>query len=89
MLFNANCTLDELIEALQEVRDEVGGDAEVRMVTQHNWPLEYTVFGVSTGAQINADEDSLDDGDVSDDNVVYLVEGTQLGYGSKRAWGAC
>lgn len=78
-------TLDELIEQLREHRDNLGGDVEVRLMTQPNWPFENTVAGVVSSAEIN-EQDELDDSDVESDSVIYIVEGTQLGYGSKRAW---
>ncbi len=87
-------TIDELIEHLEEYRDTIGGDAEVRLMTQQSWPFEYSLHGVCSGEEINDfhDDDSPevdeDDEDVTDDNIFYLVEGTQLGYGSKRAWDA-
>jgi hypothetical protein len=40
---------------------------------------------LASGAEINASDED-DDGDVEADAVLYLVEGSQLGYGSKRAW---
>ena len=80
-------TLNEMIERLEEYRDELGEDCELRLMTQQNWPFENAITGLVSGAEINeADED--DDADVGDDQVVYIVEGTQLGYGSKRAWDA-
>lgn len=82
-------TIDELIERLEEYRDAIGGDAEVRLMTQSNWPFENRVFGVASAEEINdaSDEDDPeDDGDVDDERVVYICEGEQLGYGSKRAW---
>ena len=82
-------TIDDLIERLEQYRDEMGGGAEVRLMTQQNWPFENTLAGICSGEEINgaADEDDPDDdGDVGEENVVYLVEGTQLGYGTKRAW---
>jgi hypothetical protein len=78
-----------LIERLEEYRDEIGGDAEVRMMTQQNWPFENSICGLASGAEINAHIDSDDDepdDDVEDDNILYIVEGSQLKYGSKRAW---
>lgn len=79
-------TINELIERFEDYRDEIGGDAEVRLMTQQNWPFENTITGLVSGQEINdADEDGTDE-DVEDDAVVYIVEGTQLGYGSKRAW---
>jgi hypothetical protein len=81
-------TIDELIGRLEEYRDELGGDAEVRLMTQQNWPFENGIVGLASGAEINdgGDDDSEDDGDVGDDDVVYICEGTQLCYGTKRAW---
>jgi hypothetical protein len=89
--FGSACSLGELIEALEELRSEYGDDAEVRLMTQQNWPFENSICRITTGADINAsdeDEDSEDseDDDVEGDNVIYIVEGRQLGYGSKAAW---
>jgi hypothetical protein len=78
-------TIDELIERLEEYRDDLGGDTEVRLMTQQNWPFENTVAGLASGQEIN-DRDDGEDEDVDDDLVVFIVEGQQLGYGSKRAW---
>ncbi|MFM7974552.1 MAG: hypothetical protein ACKO8U_05705 [Pirellula sp.] len=83
-------TIDELIARLEDYRDEIGGDAEVRLMTQQNWPFENLIYGLASGAEINDydedDEDGGDDDDVSEDAVLFIVEGQQLGYGTKRAW---
>jgi len=82
-------TIDELIERLEDYRGDFGGDAEVRLMTQSNWPFENDIFGLASGQEINdaADEDGpTDDGDVEADQVVYICEGQQLCYGTKRAW---
>ena len=81
-------TIDQLIERLEEYRDLIGGDAEVRLMTQQQWPFENTIVGVCSGEEINdaADDDPDDDGDVDADAVLYIVEGQQLEYGTKRAW---
>ena len=82
----------ELIERLEEYRDLHGEDCEVRLMTQQNWPFENAITGLVSGAEINdAEADDDDEGvdtgtDVETDAVVYIVEGEQLGYGSKRAW---
>jgi hypothetical protein len=83
-------TINELIERLEDYRDELGGDAEVRLMTQSNWPFENDIFGLASGAEINdeGDDDPNDDGDVEADDVVYICEGQQLCYGTKRAWQA-
>lgn len=85
-------TLDTLIEILNDYREEHGGDAEVRLMTQQNWPFENRIVGVTSGTEMNdAAEDEEDDDaqDVSDDNMIYIVEGGQICYGSKRAWETC
>ena len=83
-------TIDELIARLEDYRDEIGGDAEVRLMTQQNWPFENTICGLTSGAEINDfdeyDEDGGDAEDAADDSVLFIVEGRQLGYGTKRAW---
>jgi hypothetical protein len=82
-------TIDELIARLEDYRDEIGGDAEVRLMTQQNWPFENSIYGLASGAEINDyDEDEADGGDddAAEDAVLFIVEGQQLGYGTKRAW---
>lgn len=81
-------TISEMIERLEEYRDELG-DIEVRLMTQSHYPFENAIAGVVSAVEINAagdEEVPEDDGDVDDDNVLYIVEGQQLGYGTKRAW---
>ena len=81
-------TINELIERLEEYRDEIGGDTEVRLMTQENWPFENSIRGLCSGKEISESGDSDDDdsdGD-ADASVVYIVEQDQLGYGTKRAW---
>lgn len=79
-------TINELLERLEDYRDEIGGDAEVRLMTQQNWPFENTIFGLVSGEEINDAPFEDDDDDVEADQILYICEGEQLGYGSKRAW---
>lgn len=79
-------TVSQLIERLEEYRKAMGDDIEVRLMTQQEWPFENTILGVASGEEINATDDAEEDEDVDDENVVYIVERDQLGYGSKRAW---
>ena len=79
-------SLRNLIEMLEEAAVGLGDDAEVRLMLQQNWPFENSIFGLASGKDINASEDDDEDEDVDSDNVLYIVEGEQLGYGSKRAW---
>ena len=78
-------TIDELIERLEEYRDALGGEAEVRLMTQQNWPFENEIIGLASGEEINEPDDGEDE-DVDEDSVVFIVEGQQRCYGSKRAW---
>ena len=82
-------TIDQLIGRLEEYRETLGGETEVRLMTQQNWPFENEITGLASGEEINAvcpPEDACDDQDVPDDAVVYIVEGAQRCYGSGRAW---
>ena len=64
-------TIDELIERLEEYRDEIGGDTEVRLMTQENWPFENSIRGLCSGKEISESG--------------YSDEQDQIGYGTKRA----
>lgn len=81
-------TIDELIERLEEYRDDLGGDAEVRLMTQQNWPFENAIAGLASLKEIRDADDPEDEGDDEGaaELVVYIVEGQQLGYGIKDAW---
>ena len=80
-------TVSQLIESLEEYRDEYG-DLEVRLMTQQNWPFENTVAGLASAVEIAeaANDEDPKDGDTEPAPVLYIVEGQQLGYGTKRAW---
>jgi hypothetical protein len=59
-------TIDELIERLEDYRDELGSDCEVRLMTQQNWPfkpveaIDYHSFKfVGFGLQIDEGRDNL------------------------------
>ena len=81
-------TINELIERLEEYRDQIGGDAEVRLMTKQDWPFKNSFTDGCSGEDINdaADDDLDDNGDVDADAVLYIVKGQQLGYGTQRAW---
>ena len=87
-------TLQELIERLEEYRDLLGEEAEVRLMTQQNWPFENTIRGVVASVELREyhfaqlDPDEIDPEALEEelDPILYLVEGGQLGYGDKAAW---
>ncbi len=77
----------ELIEILEEMDPE----AEVLIGSQENWPFEYDVAGVVTREEVVEDADDEDAPERTDGtalNDVFIVEGTQLRYGSNRMWKA-
>ena len=82
-------TIDQLMGRLEEYREALGGETEVRLMTQQNWPFENEITGLASGEEINDacdSEDTDDDQDVDEDAVVFIVEGQQRCYGSGRAW---
>jgi hypothetical protein len=74
----------DLIELLEDQDPE----AEVLIMTRESWPFENAVAGVASREEIvdsEPDEDAgTDDGTAPND--VFIVEGSQLRYGSKAAW---
>ena len=85
-------TIDRMIQLLEDFRHEHGGDAEIRLMTQQNWPFENGVYGVTSKRELDAEEagdcedDDADGCEPDGANVVYIVEGDQICYGDKRAW---
>lgn len=65
-------TVSDLISYLEEF----DGDMEVRIASQPNYPFEYELSGVW--------EDENEDSQYA--GMVYLVEGTQIGYFTRKAW---
>ncbi|MFM7832720.1 MAG: hypothetical protein ACKPJD_13070 [Planctomycetaceae bacterium] len=70
--------IHDLIERLKEYNDLFGPDCEVRLQTQPHWPFETTIAGVVTAEEVLHNDTCP--------NLIYILEGTQLGYGSKTAW---
>jgi hypothetical protein len=73
-------TIRQLIERLEDIASDYDDQAPVRIMSQPKWPFEYTVAGLAVSTEFGND----DDGAV----VIYIVEGSQIGYGSKEAWDA-
>jgi hypothetical protein len=78
-------TVSQLIERLEEYREELG-NLEVRLMTQSHYPLEHHLGGLASAVEIAEAADDSEDGESEPDPVLYIVEGQQLGYGNKRAW---
>lgn len=79
----------EMIQRLEEAAEAYGDDAEVRLMTQQHWPFENAIAGVTSLELIQGESDDDFDSEGDADQVVYIVEGQQLGYGSERAWNTC
>lgn len=78
----------ELIQQLQAVVERIGGEeeaaeVEVRLMCQPSWPFEYSIENVVYSLDVpeQEEEDTL-----NKEDVVYLTEGRQLGYGDKKVW---
>jgi hypothetical protein len=83
-------TISDLIARLEEYQQLHGEDCEVRLMTQQNWPLENSITGLASAAEIAAASGDCDEDEDAEEieSIVYLVEGSQIGYGSKLAWEA-
>jgi len=82
-------TLGELLEAVEELIEAHGADVEVRMATQPNYPFEWSIGGVVAVDPSESDEDDDEGSDAPSGDgevIVYILEGSQLGYASKRLW---
>ncbi len=56
-------------------------------MTQQNWPFENRICGVTSGQEMNDTDDdgeADDEQDVANENIVYIVEGGQICYGSNE-----
>jgi hypothetical protein len=75
----------ELIDALNEMLEDgdVSRDTKVLSMTQPQWPFINSVKGIVTSEQLEEEDVSLNK-DAQD--AIFLVEGSQLCYGSKTAW---
>lgn len=84
---------------LKDLLDNYDDDAQVLLMTQSSWPFENAVDGACSREEmadgVGENDEDVDSSDREDDrgkirsSDVFLVEGSQLRYGSKAAWGAC
>ena len=82
-------TVAELKEELENYDD----GQTVRIMSQPNWPFQYSLRGVVSTDDIKSHESEPDEPtegsknrDKDGNEIIYLVEGSQKGYGSKAAW---
>ena len=80
------------VRELIAILTELDQDAQVLLMTQQQWPFENGVHGVAVRAEIEASSDDEDDEMPTErregckPNDVFIVEGSQLRYGSNGAW---
>jgi len=70
-------TVGELKAILEDLEDDV----EVVMQYQPNYPLKSEIAGATLKSEVEGEKPEFDEVD-----VLYLVEGEQIGYGNKAAW---
>ncbi len=85
-------TLDEMISELEDAREDLGGDAEVRVAYQPNYPLRGTVAAVT----VPDTDDPYSEGEAApgqehDGHMAWIAVGPVYGdenpYGPEWAWG--
>lgn len=71
-------TVDQLIKALEMYK---GTGLEVRIASQPNYPIEYSIANIVTNreAELDLNED--------EEEILYITTGIQLDYSSKKLWG--
>lgn len=80
------------VKELIDILEEQDPDAEVLIMSQQNWPFENGVYGVTVRSEMDGDDEDEDGADTTAardgraTNDVFIVEGSQLRYGSKTAW---
>ncbi|MFI5298959.1 MAG: hypothetical protein ACHREM_12755 [Polyangiales bacterium] len=84
------------VRQLIAMLEEQDPEAQVFLASQPGWPFEYSIHGVAVRSEM--DGDAEDDGEDNADQArarasngcapsdVFIVEGSQLRYGSKAAW---
>ena len=92
------------VRELIEILEELDAEASVYIMSQQNWPFEVAIHGVTVREEFtetdDEDEDAEDEPTRNEGdrwsaqpealprNDVFIVEGSQLRYGSKEAWDA-
>jgi hypothetical protein len=84
------------VRELIEILGDCDPDAEVLIMSQPSWPFENAIAGVAVREEFGEDDGLDGDSEKAERHPepgtatsdVFIVEGQQLRYGSKRAWGA-
>lgn len=84
---------------LMELLAELDPEADVYLMSQQSWPFEVAIHGVAVRADFTERDPEAEPLTTDSDrwgaregalpgNDVFIVEGSQLRYGSKAAWDA-
>jgi hypothetical protein len=73
-------TLRDLIDRLTDLAEEYGEDTEVRLAFQPSWPFEHSIGEVAAVDPSEPHPQMEEDDAPGKTPVVYLGEGSQLGY---------
>jgi len=72
------------VRDLKNVLEDLDDDMEVRFASQPNWPFEYSITDAVvidlSEEYYEDDEEEKINPDAEPNEIVYLVEGQQLGY---------
>lgn len=72
-------TLDDLIQELEDAREQVGGEVRVYLAQQPSWPFEYSIGQIAVLEEYDFEDE---EGNIPDDaeKAVYIGEASQLRY---------
>ena len=75
------------VARLKEILEDLDDETEIRLMHQPSWPFEYSVAGYWVPEESEESEEHSDfQPGETDQPVLYLVEGRQIGYGTTAAW---
>ena len=84
-------TIDMLIEALNDAREDMGGATEIRIAYQPSWPLRGTIARVTVPEPESYYEGERAVGQGKDESMLWLAVGSapydENPYGPRWAWG--
>jgi len=75
------------VKELMDILQKQDPNAQVKLISQPNWPLEYDIKGIVTRDDLNDEDNHIRSRRPQNTpSDVLIVEGEQIGYGSKAAW---
>ena len=72
------------IRDLKNIIEDLDDDMEVRFASQPSWPFEYSIYDayvIDLNVEYDPEDDEyLENEDDEPKDILYLVEGSQIGY---------